>query len=323
MYQNLRTDKPHIHAGLSGYRLVPFFFVLLTALLLLVGAGGALRIVYPAIAVLVGLLLYAKDKPTYVGFVIWMWLLSAFVRRVVDLQAGFQEPSPILLAPYLVTAISGITVFTRFKDLALTRSIPFVLAFVAIAYGVVVGATKFSLIQMFPAIINWMVPVLFAFFLMEWHELLEETRHAVKISFLYGTMLMGIYAVYQFFIFPSWDRLWLQNMKTTTFGSPEPMQIRAFSTMNAPVVFGLTIMCTLIVVLGLKGKMKFIAGACGLAGLVLSLNRSAWLGFTVGAIFVVWQMALKDKLRIITGFLICALISPAILFVPGTNELLS
>jgi hypothetical protein len=112
-------------------------------------------------------------------------------------------------------------------------------------------------------------------------------------------------------------------MKTTTFGSPEPMEIRAFSTMNAPVVFGLTIMCTLIVVLGMKGKVKFLAGACGLAGLILSLNRSAWLGFAVGAIFVVWQMALRDKLRIVTGFLVCTLISPVILLVPGTNELLA
>jgi len=252
-----------------------------------------------------------------------MWLLSAFVRRLVDQQAGFQEPSPILLAPYLVTAISGLAVVTRLRSFGLARNIPFVLSLSAILYGTAVGITKFSLIQMLPAIINWLVPVLFAFLLVESHHQYAEIRHSITMSFLYGTMLMGAYAVYQFFIFPPWDRLWLQNMKTTTFGSPEAMQIRAFSTMNAPVVFGLTMMCTLIVVLGTTGKIKFIAGACGLAGLVLSLNRSAWLGFAVGAFFVVWQMALRDKLRIITGFLVCALISPVILLVPGTNELLA
>lgn len=319
--QNLLSGE-RLAAKPPRYYLVFAAFVTFTAVMLLAGAGSVLRIAYPIGSVLVALFLYVKHKPLYIGFVMWMWFLSAFVRRLVDGQAGFQEPSPVLLAPYLVTAVSGLALVTKARSLALPRSIPFVLALSAIAYGIVVGATQFPLLKMLTAIINWVVPIFLAFCLVECHEQYDEIRQVVTKSFLYATIVMGAYSIYQFFIFPAWDKLWLQNMRTTTFGSPEPMEIRAFSTMHAPVVFGLTIMCTLLVVLGAKGKIKFLAGGCGLAGLALSLNRSAWLGFTVGAAFVVWQMSMRDKLRIVTALLVCALISPAILLVPGTNDLL-
>jgi len=209
MYPGLRhTESLQRGTGFVSktqrYHLVPVGFAVFTVIFLVVGAGGPLRILYPTVSVLAGLLLFTKNKPAYVGFVIWMWLLSAFVRRLVDQQAGFQEPSPILLAPYLVTAISGLAVVTRLRSFGLARNIPFVLSLSAILYGTAVGITKFSLIQMLPAIINWLVPVLFAFLLVESHHQYAEIRHSITMSFLYGTMLMGAYAVYQFFIFPPW-----------------------------------------------------------------------------------------------------------------------
>jgi len=166
------------------------------------------------------------------------------------------------------------------------------------------------------------VPVFFGFLLVSLHPRYEELKEMIKRSFLFGTLLMGAYAVYQFFLFPSWDQFWLQNMRTTTFGEAEAMKIRAFSTMNAPVVFALTIMCTLLVVLSMKRKLRHVAAVCGVAGLILSLNRSAWIGFVVGIVVVVWQMALKDKLRIVSGFVVCAMLCPLLLLIPGTNTLL-
>jgi hypothetical protein len=81
--------------------------LLIAAPLFAIGAGGWVRIVYPAVAVGLGLFLEARSAPAYVGFVLWVWVLSPLVRRLSDFQAGWQDPSVLILTPYLVTAFSA------------------------------------------------------------------------------------------------------------------------------------------------------------------------------------------------------------------------
>ena len=310
------------HANTAAKYLVGAF-VALTAGCLALGAAGMLRLAYPVLAVAVAGYLFARSKPTYVGFTCWIWFLSPLVRRLVDFKGGWQEESTILLAPYLVTAVSGLDLLTHLRSLGRARSIPFVLAFAAVGYGVVVGFTKYSLVQMAPAILNWIVPLCFAFFLVESHPDYQAIRRSFESTFLIATFLIGVYGIYQFFFLPPWDKLWLENVKTTTFGVAEPMELRGFSTMNAPVIFALTMMATLLVVLGLRSKFRFIAGTCGLLSLILSFNRSAWLGFVAGALFVVWKMGARERTRVVFAFIVCALLSPVLLVVPGVKDLIT
>jgi hypothetical protein len=196
------------------------------------------------------------------------------------------------------------------------------LAFGAVAYGVVIGLTKYSIVQIAPAILNWLVPLCFAFFLVESHSDYDAIRRSFESTFLIGTLLMGVYGVYQFFFFPPWDLLWLKNMKTTAFGSAEPMEIRAFSTMNAPVIFGLTIMTTLLVVLCSKSSFRLIAGIFGCLGLTLSLERASWLGFVIGGLFVVWKMNARERRRIIIPAIIVCALSPIVSVVPEVRDVI-
>jgi hypothetical protein len=101
------------------------------------------------------------------------------------------------------------------------------------------------------------------------------------------------------------------------------MRLRGFSTMNAPVIFALTMMATLLVVLGLKSKFRLIAGALGFLSLILSFNRSAWLGFVAGTLFIVWKMGARERMRILSAFLFCALLFPILLVVPGVKDLIA
>ena len=298
-------------------------FVVLTAGCVALGAAGVLRMAYPAVGLAVAVFLFAKSKPAYVSFTCWMWFLSPLVRRLADYRGGWQETSTILLAPYLVTAVSGLILFTNLRSVARARSIPFVFAFAAILYGTVVGLTKYSFVQMVPSILNWIVPVCFGFFLLESHDEYAEIQRSFLSTFLIATLVMGAYGIYQFFFLPPWDELWLANVKTTTFGVAEPMQLRGFSTMNAPVIFALTMMATLLVVLGLKSKFRLIAGTVGFISLILSFNRSAWLGFVAGTLFILWKLGSRERMRILTAFIVCALLSPAVFVVPGVKDLIA
>lgn len=300
---------------------VVLLFTLLIAVLAVGGAASILRLLYPVLGTLVAVFLYFRSKPQYVSFVVWIWFLSAFVRRMADFHGGFQETSLILLTPYLVTAVSGLLLVRNPRGLIYRRNRPILLALAAIVYGFCVGLTKYSVVQMIPALLNWMVPLCLAYFLSEsWSEY-DEIKATLQKSYVYAALIMGVYAVYQFFIFPPWDRIWLENMRTVTFGKPEPMQVRDFSTMNAPVVFALCMTSVLLVVLSSRSKLRYFSIVAGLIGLILSLNRSSWLGFFAGLAFIVFRLSNRDRVRIISTLIIFVGVAAAGATLPGISEI--
>lgn len=305
----------------AGLHFAMLFLFALVAGCYGVGAIGLLRVAYPVACFAFALRLYLRSRPGYVAFTCWVWFLSALVRRLADDKAGYQATSLILLAPYLVTAVSGLQLLTRFRNLARPRSLPFVLAFGAILYGTFVGLTRFSLQQMVPSILNWIVPLFFAFFLVESHREYEAIRRSIKSTFALATAVTGIYAAFQFFVLPGWDQYWLANVATNTFGEAEAMKIRAFSTMNAPVIFALVIMCTFLVTLCLKSRFRFVGVTAGLVGLLFSFNRSAWIGLAGGLIYLLVHATMRERGRILSALLVGALIAPLVLIVPGVGQL--
>ena len=67
---------------------------LVVGLLLAAHAGGALRLVYPAMALLVAVWLEATNTASFVGFVLWLWMMSPLVqapRRLPGRLAGSQS----------------------------------------------------------------------------------------------------------------------------------------------------------------------------------------------------------------------------------------
>ena len=114
---------------------------LIVALLYAAHVGVYLRLVYPCLAMALGFYLEASDPGAYVRFVLWVWALSPLVRRLSDFQAGWQDPSLIILTPYLVTAICVAQLVVRSLIL---RSRPFPLPpgrmlFIFIVAGAAVG----------------------------------------------------------------------------------------------------------------------------------------------------------------------------------------
>src|SRR6266852_1783879 len=74
------------------------------------GQGLLLRVALPAMALLVGVILYASRPILYVQYSLWVWFLTPLVRRLVDWRFGYTDPNIILLAPFLVAGIAGLTV---------------------------------------------------------------------------------------------------------------------------------------------------------------------------------------------------------------------
>lgn len=280
---------------------------LLVAIGLAVGQGSIVRLAFPAFAFAVGLYLYWKHPVQYIVFVWWLWFLSPFIRRLVDSQSGWVDPSPVLLAPVIVSFIAALGFLRHFLPSLREGGAPFVLAFAGVVYGAGVGLIRsnfdYTLAQ--PMLV-WLTPLFIGFHLFNnWREY-PRYRSALQWTFLLGALVMGIYGVVQFLTAPVWDRFWMINVEFLSFGQPEPLGIRVFSTLNAPGPFSVVMMACLLVLFSVGGWLKFPAAAGGYLSFLLCMTRAAWIGWVVGLVSLMTTMDLKARLRVIAVMVVLA-----------------
>lgn len=271
------------------------------ALLLIGGAGGAARLLYPIVAVGFSVVLFLKARELYVDFVLWCWFLSPFLRRVMDYQAGWKDPSLVLLTPYIVVLVAPLCSWKRLSHTPLASVLPFIAASVAIVYGVALGLVLQPFTAMVVSLLGWATPVLFAW----WLATTEEHDHvlvkrSIERSFVYGLLVTGVYGFIQFVVVPPWDSNWLIQLGSvsdaTSMGVPEPFQLRVFSTLNSAGAFALIITAGLLLLTSVAEWQAGIAIVFGLGSLILTQGRSAWLGFGVGLILLSFR-ARKGVIR--------------------------
>ena len=268
---------------------------LFSALCLVVHAGGLLRYAFPAGSLAVGAFLYWRYPLLYIGFTWWIWFLAAFVRRVVDVQAGWADPNPVLLAPFFVTIVSLITFAKGLPKALRGGGLPFVLCIMGVVYGFLVGLINYPPQTVIVSMLGWLSPVAFGYHLYANWRIYPDLRQLLQRVFMWGVLVMGGYGVVQFLIAPGWDRFWLQNQDTLVFGTPNPLGIRVFSTMHSPQPFACVMVAGLFLLFASRSSLRFPASAVGYLSLLLSLARSAWLSWIVA--LVVFLPSLKPKLQ--------------------------
>jgi hypothetical protein len=288
---------------------------------ILTGQAGLLRVAFPPLCVAVGALLLWRSKPLYLGFVLWLWFLTPFLRRMADFQGGWSVTSAVLLAPYITAALSGLTLLRSVGRLWDRKYLPFISAFVAIAYGLFIGLIRFPLFNVLQALVNWLVPVVFGVFVYENRRLYPEFRRVIERSFLFGVLLTGAYGIYQFFELPDWDKSWMLNVQLNSFGGVEPMKIRVFSTMNAPIIFGTLMACGLLLIFNMRGKLRMFAAACGFLGMILTMSRSSWMSLLAGALFLAVRMGMRQRTRLAVAVFGCFVFLSALTAIPAIHDL--
>lgn len=296
--------------------------IAIPTLCILSNQAGILRVAFPVLCVGVGAILLWRSKPLYVGMVFWLWLITPFLARMADYQAGFTPTSAVEIAPYATAAISGISLLKSFHRLAKWKTLPYICALAAILYGFVLGVTYLPLFNVLRALVNWLVPVVFGLFIYENSEHYFEFRRVIGKVMVYGILITGIYGIYQFFGLPEWDKAWMLNVEMNSFGEIDPMKTRAFSTMNAPAIYAAVTACGLFVLLSLKGKLRLVSIAAGFLGLILSLSRASWLTFIAGCIYLTVFLGMRERYRLMIGAASCLAFVLAATQIPQVNEII-
>jgi hypothetical protein len=233
----------------------------------------------------------------------------------------------MLLAPYLVALVTLATFLRHLPKSYRQNGLPFVLSGTGVFYGCLIGLVNstvgdhskllinrvgeggftYTLNHVIRGTLDWLTPILFGFHLfVNWQDY-PKYKQNFQRTFLWGVLVMGVYGVVQYLVAPEWDRFWLTNVikaGVSSFGNPEPLKIRVFSTMNAPGSFAVVMMAGLLLLLTGKGTLRFFSTAIGYLSFLLTLVRSAWGGWFVG--LMIFMTALKSHLqmRLIIAILI-------------------
>ncbi|MEP7382751.1 MAG: O-antigen ligase family protein [Gemmatimonadota bacterium] len=285
-----------------------------TALLLLTHHSAVLTLAFPAMATVLGAWLLFTDPGRYLAFVLWLWMLAPFVRRVVDAQNGWNQQNPILLAPLLVCGLCAFDALYHAPRLARVVALPFVVGVASLLGAVLVGLFLTPPSLVLYAAMSWMAPLLLGLHVAIHPEHREAYHRAISRTLVVGVIAMGIYGVAQFVMPAEWDRLWMINSRMDSIGEPLPLRVRVFSTMNAPGPLAQFLTVALLIVLGLRTKFKWPTLAAGLLLLLMSLARSAWLGFAVGVallLAVAPRPARRGAIGLVVGAVLALVVAAA------------
>ena len=284
------------------------------------GMGKVVTLFFPIASLGVGFFLFSRYPILYLGYTWWLWFLTPFVRRLADMSGGFVDPSPVLLSPFLVTALCFITLFQQLPKLNRQGKLgmPFVLAFIGLFYSLLVGILYRPPMRLFIATLDWFTPVIFGFHLyVNWRNYPQYKKNIERV-FLYSVLIVGGYGVLQYVALPQWDRVWLSNAPINSIcsGGVEPLQCRVFSTLNSPEPFAGFMAAGLLLLLCSTHKLSMPAQLAGFVSFLLAMVRSGWLGWLAGFFALIFSLKEKFQIRLIAVFLIMAVCIVPITFIP-------
>ncbi len=271
-----------------------------------------LSLAYMGVSVLVGAWLYISSPTLYLGFIWWLWFLSPFVRRIIDYHLGvFTPPSGAfsLLAPYAATLIILIDLPRFGRVLTRRIGVPLLICFVAILYGYLVGIAKVGAFDANMRLLDWVCPLLMAMFiLVRWRQY-PRLRSVFRTTFTWGVAILGTYGLYQFFVAPPWDALWMEGSRMISLGKPEPFEIRVFSTLNSPGPFAMVLMSGLVLLFDGKGLIGRLAPIPGYLAFLVALVRGAWGGWVLALSFSLLRMQNASRGRVIAILVLVACVA--------------
>lgn len=306
------------HSEKKGFPLslqpAPAWFAILTLALftilsILVGAGKILNLVFPIAALAVGIRLYFSYPILYIGFSWWILFLTPLIRRLADYRSSYTEPSPLLLAPYLVMGVTLVTVWRHLPTIHRQGGLPFLLSLIGIFYGLLIGLINQTPFAVARSLLDWLAPVAFGFHLfVNWRDYPSYRQNIYRV-FLWGTLVIGFYGVFQYVVAPEWERLWLINSgMTSSQGLPQPFGMRVWSTLNSVEPFGAVMTACLLLLFTSRSPLRISALAGGYLAFLLSMARSAWVGWLAGLLTLISSFNPKHQMRLIITVLVIALL---------------
>jgi len=112
-------------------------------------------------------------------------------------------------------------------------------------------------------------------------------------------IVTGIYGIVQYFTPLAWDLFWMENARMGSIGTPEPLKVRIFSTLNSPGPYSQVLMAGLTVMLVNQKVLSKCAMLPGYLSFALTAVRSAWGALVVALVYMMIIMKQRSKLYLL------------------------
>lgn len=300
---------------------IPGWLAAVLMLVVVAGIGGSLggvsRLLFVLGCGVVGWYAWRQSPAAHLQAALILFTFAPFVRRIVDLSAGFDQLGLMLIGPLLAILVP-VLYLPRLLE---TQEVParwvWPLGIVAccVIYASMLSMAQADWNNAASGALKWLAPLLYAVVLMlssERRELIE----AATSAFLIILPVTGLYAIYQYVDPPQWDRYWMQLATIMSAGQPVPYGVRSFSTMNSPASYATftTVGLLLMAFSGRRWLALLLVLPAGL-GLLLSLYRTAWISLALGILFCLLFSRTRPRAGLIlvgigVAVLLAALLTP-------------
>jgi hypothetical protein len=247
-----------------------------------------------------------------------LFAFSPYLRRIVDYGCGFEVHGYMLTGPLLAallptTGLPAAVMATR--GYLVGRLSPYLLAVVCLGYAAWLPVLNGDYVSAVTGFGKSASVLLYGCWLLAKAEDPQQVIRQGARAFAVVMPIVGIYGIMQYFNPLPADSYWMTATAMSSIGSPEPEQVRVFSTMNSPaslanfLVFGLT----LVGFVGSRWNLLICFGP-GTVALLLSQSRTAWLALAASIIYTLFYSTTKLRSLI----LVIALASAAIFAITFT-----
>jgi hypothetical protein len=173
---------------------------------------------------------YIRRSPwQYLTVVLWFWTLSPFVRRIVDYYGGFQATNIVLLTPHLITLFMLKSILTSRGLSKRPETVSGMLLLLPAFYGLTVSLVKGDIFAGAVASIDWLIPLLFYFYLIDLAPHIDEVESHLCSFVSLNMLVVTLYGLYQYYYPPPWDLKWAADAHVFSLGT---LQLRPVSVLG-------------------------------------------------------------------------------------------
>lgn len=246
-----------------------------------------------------------------VPYTLLIWAVGPELRRIADWSEGvYHSVSLLSLAPLLTGAVLIIPVLREIHKIKRSSNRIILLFAVALAYGTLIGLAKNGVGSVYD-LMNYIVPLLLIpFFAITPYS----SKDIDRLLYAYANIavLVAIYGIIQYLTVPPWDAFWMRNADMMSIGTPYPLEVRVFSTLNSPgpaATFLVFALVPMILEKRWQGTLRWIGVLLVVVCLLTTLVRSAWLVLLVMLMVYIASSPSKGKWKTLLqlAFVGCAL----------------
>ncbi len=298
------------------------YLALAVGLLMFTPLARGVIVLAPLGALVLAFRLIRRDRAAYIELLCWSYIACSFVRRVVDYRSGVNE-SVLLATPLLVLLAPLVFLLTRWRRVMTRDSAPFGYVLLALLYGTLLACLGFQVSGLVAELPIWLLPLALGLYLFVEREGVDQFYAGFERAMVAGTLFAGVYGLVQYFLMPAWDASWMVQTEMVTIGLPEPLEVRVFSTLNAPQVLAAFLMVGILVAYRSRLVYRWPAVGAGFMSLALSSARAAWIALVVGILYLVVRSSMRDRVRTLTFVGACTALIFVSMLIPAVNDTLS